>query len=62
MACAGSGSALGPVDAFLAMAAATTGEAEIAARHAADALALCRTWRIPLVAEWISDQRDRFSF
>ena len=36
--CAGSGNALGPVDAFLAMAAAATGEAELAARHADDAL------------------------
>ena len=62
MACAGSGVALGPVDAFLAMAAAATGEAEIAARHADEALALCRAWRIPLVAEWIDDQRDRYGF
>lgn len=62
MACAGSGSAFGPVDAFLAMAAATTGEADLAARHAEDALALCRAWRIPLVAEWIDDQRDRYGF
>jgi hypothetical protein len=62
MACAGSGTALGPVDAFLAMAAAATGEAELAARHADDALALCRAWRIPLAAEWISDQRDRYGF
>jgi DNA-binding SARP family transcriptional activator len=62
MACAGSGTALGPVDAFLALAAAATGEAELAARHADDALELCRTWRIPLAAEWIVDQRDRYSF
>lgn len=62
MACAGSGTALGPVDAFLAMAAAATGEADLAARHAEDALALCRAWRIPLAAEWISDQRDRYGF
>ena len=62
MACAGSGSAFGPVDAFLAMAAATTGEAGLAARHAEDALALCRAWRIPLVAEWFDDQRDRYGF
>ncbi len=62
MACAGSGVALGPVDAFLAMAAAATGEAEIAARHADDALALCGAWRIPLAGEWFADQRERYSF
>lgn len=62
MACAGSGSAFGPVDAFLAMAAAATGESDLAARHAEDALALCRAWRIPLVAEWFDDQRDRYGF
>jgi hypothetical protein len=62
MACSGSGTALGPVDAFLAMAAAGTGEAEIAARHADDALALCQAWRIPLAAEWFAGQRDRYGF
>ena len=62
MACAGSGSAFGPVDAFLAMAAAATGEADLAARHASDALELCREWRLPLVAEWFDDQRDRYGF
>ena len=62
MACAGSGTALGPVDTFLAMAAAATGEAELATRHADDALALCRAWRIPLAAEWVVDQRDRYGF
>jgi hypothetical protein len=62
MACAGSGTALGPVDAFLALAAAATGESELAARHADAALELCRAWRIPLAAEWLVDQRDRNSF
>jgi DNA-binding SARP family transcriptional activator len=62
MACAGSGTALGPVDAFLAMAAAATGEHEIAARHAEDAERLCREWRIPLAGEWFADQRDRYRF
>ncbi|MGN6575347.1 MAG: hypothetical protein ACTHKG_06645, partial [Nocardioides sp.] len=62
MACAGSGSALGPVDAFLAMAAAATGEREIAARHADDAERLCREWRIPLAGEWFAGQRDRYGF
>ena len=62
MACAGSGVALGPVDAFLAMAAAATGESEIAARHASAAQDLCRAWRIPLAGEWFAGQRDRFGF
>ncbi len=62
MACAGSGTALGPVDAFLAMAAAATGDREIAARHAAVAERLCRQWRIPLAGEWFAGQRDRYSF
>lgn len=62
MACAGSGVALGPVDAFLAMAAAATGEKEIAARHADDAEELCRSWRIPLAGEWLADQRGKYAF
>jgi hypothetical protein len=43
--CAGSGSALGPVDAFLAMAAAARGDLEAAGRHADDAIALMATWQ-----------------
>ena len=39
-----------------------TGEA----RHRGPArrrrLALCRAWRIPLVAQWLRDQRDRYGF
>jgi DNA-binding SARP family transcriptional activator len=59
---AGSGVAMGPVDGFLALAAAATGELRLAARHAEDALRLCRAWRIPLAAQWLNDQRDRFGF
>ena len=40
--------ASGPVDAYLALAAAATGERELAARHADDAAALAREWEIPL--------------
>ncbi len=61
-ACAGSGTALGPVDAFLAMAAAATGEREIASQHADEAERLCREWRIPLAGEWFAAQRARYSF
>ena len=45
LASAGSGTALGPVDAFLAMAAAATGERELAAKHADNAARLCVEWR-----------------
>jgi hypothetical protein len=57
--CAGSGSAIGPVDMFLAMAAATTGELELARRHAERAEQLCAQWRVPLAAQWVRDERDR---
>jgi DNA-binding SARP family transcriptional activator/outer membrane murein-binding lipoprotein Lpp len=62
LAAAGSGTALGPVDAFLAMAAATTGERELATRHAEDAARLCEQWRIPLAAEWFAGIRQSFGF
>lgn len=54
---AGSGGALGPVDAFLALAAATTGERQLAARHADDAVALAGSWDLPLVIEWLAELR-----
>ena len=59
---AGSGNASGPVDAFLAMAAASTGQRERATQHADDAERLCRDWDIPLVASWLDDQRKRYGF
>jgi hypothetical protein len=59
---AGSGLAVGPVDAFLAMAAAATGERELAARHADDALALAQAWEVPLVAAWIREQRTTYGY
>jgi DNA-binding SARP family transcriptional activator/predicted ATPase len=59
---AGSGVAMGPVDSFLALAAAATGEGDLSARHAEDALELCEAWRIPLAAQWLRDQRDRYGF
>ena len=59
---AGSGNAMGPVDAFLALGAAAVGDRELARRHADDALRLCESWQIPLVAQWLRDQRDRYSF
>jgi hypothetical protein len=63
MSCAaGSGNASGPVDAFLAMAAMSTGELALATRHADDAVRLCEVWEIPLAAQWLRNQRDRFGF
>ncbi len=61
-ACAGSGSAIGPVDMFLAMAAHATGEDELATRHADRALELCETWEVPLAADWVRRERERFGF
>jgi DNA-binding SARP family transcriptional activator len=60
--CAGSGNANGPVDAFLAMAAAAVGETTLAGQHADRALELCDEWDIPLAAQWLRDQRERFGF
>jgi DNA-binding SARP family transcriptional activator len=60
--CAGSGNATGPVDGFLALAAAAVGDLDLATRHADRALALTEEWQIPLVAAWLRDQRDRYSF
>ena len=60
--CAGSGIAIGPVDAFLALAAVTTGETALASTHADAAAELCQTWDVPLVAAWLQDQRDARGF
>ena len=59
---AGSGNAMGPVDAYLAHAAAAVGEADLAARHAERALELCEEWQVPLAAQWLRDQRARYAF
>jgi DNA-binding SARP family transcriptional activator len=60
--CAGSGNHLGPVDQFLALAAAARGDRDLAARHADDAERLCAQWQIPLAARWLRDQRERYGF
>ena len=61
-ACAGSGTSLGPVDGFLAMAACATGERDLATRHADDAARLCEEWRIPLAGRWFTDVRTSFGY
>jgi DNA-binding SARP family transcriptional activator len=60
--CAGSDLALGPIDAYLAVAAAAVGERELAARHADDALALAEEWGIPLFADWLRGVRRAHDF
>lgn len=59
-ACAGSGTVVGPVDMFLAMAAHTTGETELARQHADRAEECCVTWRTPLPLEWVRSMREQF--
>jgi hypothetical protein len=59
---AGSGNNMGPVDSFLALAAAGVGDRDLAARHAEDAFALMEAWQIPLAAQRLRDQRDRYRF
>ncbi|MET7400222.1 hypothetical protein ABZS66_42730, partial [Dactylosporangium sp. NPDC005572] len=49
---AGSGAPIGPVDAYLALAASAAGEPELARRHAADAAALVEAWDIPVFGAW----------
>jgi hypothetical protein len=44
------------------MAAAASGERELAARHADAALKLCAAWQVPLVSDWFTRQRDRYAF
>jgi hypothetical protein len=58
----GSGLCIGPVEAFLALAASTVGETELAARHADRAEELCAEWGIPLCAQWLQEQRLRYGF
>ena len=58
----GSAIASGPVDAYLAMAAAGAGETRLAAQHADDALRLADEWGLPLVAAWIREQRAAYSY
>ena len=59
---AGSGLALGPVDAFLAVAAAAAGDRARATAHADEAGALIADWRLPLCAEWFAALRSQHDF
>ena len=62
IACAGIAGPVGPVDAYLALAAAAVGETGLAAGHAEAALRQCEDWRMPPVAAWLTDLRERFAF
>ena len=59
---AGSGLTLGPVDAFLALAAAALGDHETAAAHADEALRLIDLWDLPLCRTWFEHQRATYAF
>jgi DNA-binding SARP family transcriptional activator len=59
---AGSGLCIGPVTAFLALAAWTVGDTDLATRHADRAAELCAEWGIPLAARWLQVQRQRYGF
>ncbi|WP_454778249.1 BTAD domain-containing putative transcriptional regulator [Georgenia muralis] len=59
---AGSANASGPVDAYLALAAAAAGDLAAAGRHADRAATLCREWEIPLAGRWLAAQRERYGF
>jgi DNA-binding SARP family transcriptional activator len=61
-ACAGSGTVVGPIDMFLAMAAHATGQDDLATRHADEALERCAEWDTPLMAAWVRRERERWGF
>lgn len=56
---AGSGSTIGPIDMFLAMAAHATGQDDLATKHAERAVELCEQWRVPLARDWCRRERER---
>lgn len=58
----GSGLCIGPVQAFLSLAAWAAGQTDLAAGHADRAERLCAEWEIPLCAQWLQDQRQRYGF
>ncbi len=58
----GTSPAHGPVDAYLALAAAAVGATDLATRHADDAWAQMREWRIPQAERWFLDLRERHGF
>jgi hypothetical protein len=61
-ACANTSQASGPVDAYLAMAAAVAGDAGAAGRHAEDAEALGTAWGLPVFLDWFRGLRREHGF
>ena len=59
---AGSALNAGPIDAFLAMAAAATGETVRAAEHADAAVVLMDRWELSVGRAWFERLRERFGF
>jgi hypothetical protein len=53
---------MGPVDAFLALAAAATGDLAAATEHADDAMRLCDKWGFVRVAAWLHGVRAEHGF
>ena len=47
---------------LLSLAAAARGDRHLAARHAEEVERLCAAWQIPLAAQWLRGQRDRYGF
>lgn len=62
VASAGSTTVVGPVDAFVALAAAGSGRADDASRYADQALEQCRRWGMPRVATWLAGLRESYGF
>ncbi|MFZ2014551.1 MAG: BTAD domain-containing putative transcriptional regulator [Nocardioides sp.] len=58
----GSGLASGPVDLYLAFAAAAAGDLDAARVHADEAARLCAEWEIPLAAQWLDGLRRAHGF
>ena len=59
---AGAHNAMGPVDGFLALAAAAAGDTGRATEHAEDALRLMELWDVPLAADRLREARARHGF
>ena len=59
---AGAHNAMGPVDGFLALAAAAAGDTARATEHAEDALRLRERWDVPLAADRLRAARARHGF
>ncbi len=62
MALAGVSLVFGPVDGYLALASATTGDREAAGRLADLALTQAQEWRLPAYRDWLLAQRARLEF